>query len=146
MCSSDLVAVTEGYPAPDSKQPLTSWSRLPGGQVATAAAVAARLGCRTRYVGVFGDDDAGRLGIQSLADERVDTACCVVMQATDSRQALLLVDGRTGQRTVLWRRPDALDLVPGSVPDEVWRSGRMLLVDGTDMPASLEAEIGRAHV
>jgi sugar/nucleoside kinase (ribokinase family) len=41
--SIDLVAVVAEYPASNTKQRLQGFARLPGGQMATASAVCARL-------------------------------------------------------------------------------------------------------
>ncbi len=72
--SIDLVAVVAEYPASNSKQRLQRFARLPGGQMATASAVCARLGWRASYIGVFGDDDLGRLSRESLTSEGVDVS------------------------------------------------------------------------
>ena len=70
--SVDLVAVVAEHPAPDSKQKLQRFARLPGGQTATALAACARLGFSARYIGSFGDDDLGALSRESLVQEGVD--------------------------------------------------------------------------
>lgn len=136
--SVDLVATSTGFPLPDGKQRLDSLDRLPGGQVATAAVATARLGWRTRYVGAFGDDDLGRFGLDSLAAEGVDTSACVIAHGAASRSALVLVDSARGTRSVLWQRDARLTVAAGQVPFSVWTSGRMLLVDGTDVGAAIE--------
>ena len=70
--SIDLVAVVAEYPGRNTKQRLQRFARLPGGQIATALAVCARLGWTTRYVGSFGDDELGRVSRESLTAEGVD--------------------------------------------------------------------------
>src|SRR5690348_8877403 len=51
--SLDLVAIPRGPIAWGGKTVLEALIPLPGGQAATAAAAAARLGLRTRYIGAF---------------------------------------------------------------------------------------------
>ena len=46
--SIDLVAVVAEHPAPNTKQRLQRFARMPGGQTATAMVACARLGLRAR--------------------------------------------------------------------------------------------------
>jgi sugar/nucleoside kinase (ribokinase family) len=98
----------------------------------------ARLGWRARYVGRFGSDEIGALGLASLTSEGVDVSAT---QQVDSptRFAMVLVDARTGDRTVLWDRDPKLVIRPGDIGQEVWASARALHVDCEDIPAATEA-------
>lgn len=136
--SVDLLAVVGEFPRSNSKQRLKRFVRLPGGQVASAMVCCARLGWRSRYVGRFGSDELGRIGLQSLIDEGVDVSCVQTVDAP-TRFALVLVDRRTGDRTVLWDRDPALAIRPGDVDPSAWRSGRVLHVDCEDIAASTVA-------
>src|SRR4051812_13206721 len=127
--SIDMVAVVASYPAPNSKQRLQQFARLPGGQMATAAAVCARLGWRARYVGSFGDDDLATVGRDSLAAEGVETGAAWNVPGATSQFAVVIVDAGTGERTVLWNRHPGLAMSPTQVPQAAVTSGRMLLVD-----------------
>jgi sulfofructose kinase len=137
--SIDLVAVVERYPASNSKQRLEQFARLPGGQMATAAAVCARLGWRARYVGSFGDDDLAVQGRQSLAAEGVDVSAAWGVPGATSQFAIVIVDATTGERTVLWSRHPGLAIAPEQVSREVATSGRMLLVDCQETAAAAQA-------
>ena len=138
--SVDYVAVAATRPAQNSKQRLEQLACLPGGQVATAIVAAARLGWRTRYIGSFGDDAAGRLSRESLAAEGVDVRAARTMPGVANRAAVILVDARTGERTVLWHRDPALRLDPlDGDAREAAISGRLLLVDCEDIAAATDA-------
>ena len=75
---------------------LTIGQVFPGGNAVNVAVAVARSGGSSAYVGVVGDDARGRLLIDSLAAEQVDTrqlsvapgptACCQVMHAGGERQ------------------------------------------------------------
>ena len=137
--SVDLVTVVAEYPASNSKQRLQRFAKLPGGQTATAMAVCARLGWRARYVGAFGDDDFGIAGRESLAREGVDVAASWIVPNATSQFAVVLVDARTGERTVLWDRHPGLAIDPKAVPHDAVTSGRLLLVDCHETAAAAEA-------
>jgi sugar/nucleoside kinase (ribokinase family) len=134
--SVDYIAIADGFPVPNSKQALTGFICEPGGQVATALVACARLGWRTRYVGSFGDDAAGDLSRESLRREGVDISAARTLRASN-RVAVILVESRTGERTVLWRRDPAGGVI--AAPPDVVTSGRMLLVDCEDIDASTAA-------
>jgi sulfofructose kinase len=138
--SVDYVAVAATYPAANSKQRLEQFACLPGGQVATALVACARLGWRTRYIGSFGDDAPGRLSRDSLAAEGVDISVARTVPGATNRLAVIVVDARTGERTVLWHRDLALRM--GRADDassKAVASGRLLLVDCEDIPAATAA-------
>jgi len=144
--SVDYVAVAAMHPAPGSKQRLEQFACLPGGQVATAVVAAARLGWRTRYIGSFGDDAAGRLARESLTAEGVDHRASRTVPGAANRAAVILVDGRTGERTVLWHRDPALRLDPlDGATREAAASGRLLLVDCEDVAAATDAATAARH-
>ena len=136
--SVDQLAVIGEFPKSNTKHRIEQFARLPGGQVASAMVCCARLGWRARYVGRFGDDELGRVGLASLSDEGVDVSAAQTVEAR-TRFAIVLVDGRTGDRTVLWDRDPALALKAGDVPVEVWQSARALHVDCDDIGAATAA-------
>lgn len=137
--SVDLVAVVAEHPRPNSKQRIQRFARLPGGQAATAMVTCARLGWKSRYVGTFGDDYHGRLGLESLEAEGVDTSGCRVVNGATNQFAIILVDGRSGERTILWDRDPALHMGAADVPRDAVTSGRVLLVDGQETEAAAQA-------
>jgi sulfofructose kinase len=137
--SVDLVAVVAEYPASNTKQPLTQFARLPGGQIATALAACAKLGWRTRYLGCFGDDDLGRLSRDSLARAGVDLEMARTAAGASNQFAIILVDERSGDRTVLWSRHPLLATDPASLPRAAVTSGRLLVLDCHETAAATRA-------
>jgi len=137
--SIDLVTVVAEYPASNTKQRLQRFARLPGGQIGTAMATCARLGWRARYIGSFGDDELGALARHSLTSEGVDISAARTVRGATNQFAVVLVDARSGERTVLWDRHPSLSWEPSDVPEAAATSGRMLLVDCHETAASAQA-------
>jgi sulfofructose kinase len=137
--SVDLLAVVAEYPVSNSKQRLQRFARLPGGQMATAAAVCARLGWKARYVGSFGDDPFGALSRESLSNLGVDVSAARTVRGASNQFAVILVDARSGERTVLWDRDPALATDPTEVPRDAVTSGRVLIVDCHESAAAAQA-------
>jgi sugar/nucleoside kinase (ribokinase family) len=137
--SVDLVAMLREFPTGNSKQRIQRFARFPGGQIASAMVCCARLGWRARYIGRFGSDELGEIGRASLAAEGVDLSAAEVVPDAHTRFAMILVDGRTGDRTVLWDRDSRLALRADDVPAAAVRTARVLLVDCDDVGASVAA-------
>jgi sulfofructose kinase len=137
--SVDLITVVAEYPASNTKQRLQRFARLPGGQMATAMVVCARLGWRARYVGSFGDDDFGAFSRESLTGAGVDIRAARTVRGAANQFAVILVDGRSGDRTVLWDRDPGLIMEPADVPKEAVTSGRILIVDCHETAAAARA-------
>jgi sulfofructose kinase len=137
--SIDLLAVVAEYPESNSKQRLQRFARLPGGQMATASAVCARLGWRASYIGPFGDDDFGLQSRESLVKEGVDVQASWTASGAPNQFAVVLVDARSGARTVLWDRHPALSMDPAAVSRNTIESGRLLIVDCQETAAATAA-------
>jgi sulfofructose kinase len=112
---------------------------MPGGQIATALCVCARLGWTTRYLGSFGGDDLGRLSRDSLLQEGVDVSAARIVPGATNQFAIVLVEARSGARTVLWDRHPDLHIEPASVPQAVVAAGRILIVDCEETAAAAQA-------
>jgi len=127
--SIDLLAVVAEYPASNSKQRLQRFMHMPGGQIGTALTACARLGLRATYIGSFGSDPLGAMSKQSLVDAGVDVSNARTVEGATNQFAVILVDARSGERTVLWDRHPALTFDPQDIPRDGVSSGRMLIVD-----------------
>ena len=142
--SVDLVYRLPELPAPNGKARASTRRRLPGGQVATTLCTCAALGLRTRYLGVFGNDEHATCIRAELEQRDVDTSRAIVRYAPN-RHAVILVDERTGERTVVWQRDPALALQPADVTADMLAGARVLHVDNVDEEAAIAAaRIARA--
>jgi sulfofructose kinase len=142
--SLDIVAVVPHHPAPGGKTRIERLATLPGGQSASAAVGCARLGWRTQYIGAFGDDDAARIGLESLERDQVDTTRVRRIPGATSHTSLVLVDARSGDRTVIWHRDPRLAMAAEDVPVDAVRACRVLLVDDHEpFAASVAARAAR---
>ncbi len=137
--SIDLLAVVAEHPLANSKQRLQRFARLPGGQTAGALVTCARQGWRTRYLGRFGSDELGAVARDSLIAEGVDVSAAPVVPGATNQFAVILVDARSGDRTVLWDRHPLLSMTAADVSEEDAAAGRLLLVDCHETAAAARA-------
>ena len=136
--SVDLLTLVPEFPAPNSKMKMLRFSKQGGGQVATALVALSRWGVRTKYIGKVGEDEMGQFSLQSIRQEGVDVSPVTVEPHATNQFATIIVDGSTGDRTILWDRDDRLMYRRGELRKEEVCSGRLLHLDGHDIHAALQ--------
>jgi len=134
--ATDTLLLLPEFPPYAGKVPFERELLSPGGQVATAVVACARLGLRSKYIGTIGDDLRGQIQRESLEGTGVDTSGLIVRAGCPNQTAYILVDERTGERTVLWQRSDCLRLSPSEIRAEDIASARLLHIDGYDIDAA----------
>lgn len=137
--SIDTICVVDEFPKPQSKAPIRRVYTEAGGQVATALVTTARLGLRSRYIGSVGNDDRGRVQLASLQTEGLDTEFVRIVEGASSTMAVILVEERIGERSVLWHRDERLRYPASELQREIVCSGRILHLDGCDSEAAIQA-------
>jgi len=137
--ATDTVLMVREFPPLGGKERLTSIERQAGGQVATALVTCHRLGLRTRYIGKVGDDEGGRFQLASLRREGMDVRYVRVVRNTPNQLGHIIVDQKTGERTVFWDRDPRLATLPSELSREAIRSTKVLHIDGCDVEAALRA-------
>ncbi|HVG30812.1 MAG TPA: PfkB family carbohydrate kinase [Pyrinomonadaceae bacterium] len=131
----DHLVVVPAYPAFDTKTRLSERAQSAGGQTASAMVGLARLGARTAYAGRFGSDAEGGFGLQTLRDEGVNVERAEVVEGARTQVAYIIIDARTGERTIIWDRDERLAYRADEVPAGFAARGRVLHLDAHDPPA-----------
>src|SRR5437764_8858723 len=141
----DHLIVVPEYPAFDTKIRLLAHRQSAGGQTATAMVALRRLGLKTAYAGRFGSDAEGKFGLQTLKDDGVNVDFAEVVEGARNQLAFIIIDARTGERTIIWDRDEKLAYKPDEAPAEFGSMGRVLHLDAHDPPACVRvAEAARA--
>ncbi len=140
-----LIVVSE-YPAFDTKIRLLEHKQTAGGQTATAMVSLQRLGLKTAYAGRFGSDAEGKFGFGALQEEGVDIEYAEVIEGARNQLAFIIVDARSGERTIIWDRDDRVSYAAKEAPVAFATRGRVLHLDAHDPPACVRmAEAARAE-
>ena len=137
--ATDTLVLVPRFPAYAGKAPFTEEMLSPGGQVASAMVACARLGMRVKYVGTVGDDERGRVQMESLTGSGIDISDVKVRKGCPNQTAYIIIDRSTGERTVFWKRDDSLRLTPEEITPEIIVDSRLLHIDGHDTPAVARA-------
>jgi sugar/nucleoside kinase (ribokinase family) len=94
-----------------------------------------RLGLKTAYAGRFGSDAEGQFGLASVKDEGVDVEFAEVIEGARTQLAFIIIEERTGERTIIWDRDERLAYKPDDAPIALASRGRVLHLDAHDPPA-----------
>jgi sulfofructose kinase len=137
--ATDTLLLVQEFPPYAGKVAFDREMLSPGGQVATAMVSCSRLGLRAKYIGTVGDDLRGDLQRQSLEGTGVDIGSVIIRRNCPNQTAYIIIDERTGERTVLWQRAEGLKLLPGEIHEADIVSSRMLHIDGFDIDAAAHA-------
>jgi sugar/nucleoside kinase (ribokinase family) len=97
-----------------------------------------RWSVKTKYIGKVGEDELGQFSLHSLRQEGVDVSSVTIEPNTTNQFAMIIVDGSTGDRTILWNRDERLMYCEGELRKEEIRSGKLLHIDGHDIDAALQ--------
>ena len=136
--ATDTIIRLPHFPTLDSKVEILSAERRAGGQTASAITACQRWGLRTRYIGKIGDDEAGRFQQEEMHREGVE-AHWIMAPGCISQSAFILVNEKSGERTVLWKRDRQIALLPDDLNREWIAGARVLVLDGHDTAALARA-------
>jgi len=135
----DYLGIVPRLPEPDSKLEVPELLEQGGGPVSTALVALQRLGKRTALIAKIGGDGRGRLMLEDLHREGVDTRGVVVSQEHRSQFAFILVEPEKGHRTILWSRAGLPNLTEDEIDGTLVRSARLLHVDNHEIPGAIAA-------
>src|SRR5262245_54844882 len=144
--ATDTLLMVPHFPAYAGKVPFEDEILSPGGQVASALVACARLGLAVKYIGTIGDDERGRIQIESLRDTGINLDHVQLRPGCSNQSAYIVIDRSTGERTVLWRRNDCLRIDPHEITPDQITCARLLHIDGHDTAAVAHAaSVARRH-
>ena len=146
----DISVFVDGYPPENSKSEIDAMLECGGGPAANAACLLAKWGVSCGIAASVGTDAYGN----RIADEFLAAGVDITMLRRSPTNvtpvSVIVVNQRNGSRTIINRKgtvpifvsakmgpsPSALQLSPPALPSP---SPRILLFDGHELPASLEA-------
>lgn len=139
ICTVDYSCLLSHYPKLDEKMDVTAFAFNGGGPIPNALVTLARLGAKTAYIGVVGDDDNGKFVLENFEQEWVDISGVVVDKNCETNQAFIWIDQTTGKKTVVLNKNSSAELLPNEVSSRHVTSTRYLHVDGRETEATIAA-------
>ncbi|WP_420265022.1 PfkB family carbohydrate kinase [Candidatus Magnetominusculus dajiuhuensis] len=135
-CSLDYLTFVDAFPVEDKKCEVSPWVIEGGGPVATALVVLSRLGVKTRFAGVTGDDEVGVRIKNGLISEGVDISHMLTEKGGFSQTACIIINRTTASRTILWSRASRDDC---NIAESFLNGATILHLDGLMQEASINA-------
>ncbi len=125
----DDLYYVDHYPAPDTKMPAQVERRQGGGLTATAMVAAARLGARSAFCNVMGDDELSRFSIDELEREGVDCSPVLIRPGTRPHHSVVIVDATNGHRTIIYSSEGVVLPSPDDITEALISQCRLLFMD-----------------
>ncbi|GAB4348562.1 MAG: sugar kinase [Candidatus Abyssubacteria bacterium] len=125
----DLNATVTSIPRVDENVLMLDFRKQMGGTVSTALATLQRLGMRTKYLGMLGDDENGRFTLEGLRAEGVDVSSVRIAKDQSSPFSFVMVDSMTGRRSIAYFPGCSFTVPADCIEPEAIRSARLLHVD-----------------
>ncbi len=138
-CSLDHIGIIPAYPPPNVKCEFSNLHIEGGGPVSTAMVALGRWGLPCYFAGVVGDDNLGKIIMDSLNQEGIDTGGVVARIGHNSQFAFIAAEPNMARRTIFWQRPTGLPLQIDEIDLERLRTSSMLYTDGLFTAASIFA-------
>lgn len=127
------------YPVEDTKTRATSSKPAGGGPVATGLVAASKLGVTADYIGVLSDDSGGVFLKQDFEKYGVGTDLVDVKTGYRSFTSVLWLAADSATRTCVFDKGDLPPLVLSEAQKRAVAAASLLMVDGNELSAALEA-------
>lgn len=111
---ADLAFRTERLPGWGETFMGSSFKLGPGGKGSNQAVAAARAGARVSFIGKVGNDPFGDLARRTYLEEKIDTRH-LLSSDLPTGAAAILIDGRTGENSIIVVPGASLDLRPDEI-------------------------------
>lgn len=125
----DRFLVVPRYPGSDEKIRAIHADESAGGTAATALVALSRWGLRCRYVGPLGHDEFSARILRTLNAEGIELHHVVLRRETDGRRTTILVDNRTGERTIVSGPHRIAPVLPDDLDPDLFAGARLLHLD-----------------
>jgi sugar/nucleoside kinase (ribokinase family) len=131
----DLLFSVKRYPAPGSKIDGSGLFVQGGGPVPNVLIGLNRMGCSGALITAVGDDVFGRIGVEEMKADGVDTRF-VVRRKGSSLLAVGLIELSSGQRTMVLNRE--IFIRPRDITPDKYPVPRVIHLDGRDLDACIK--------
>ncbi|GAB4349149.1 MAG: sugar kinase [Candidatus Abyssubacteria bacterium] len=100
-----------------------------GGPVGNALVTLQRLGMRTQYMGMLGNDEYGTMIAEGMKAEGVDTSSLRLADGENTPFSIVMVDAHTKKRSIAFHAGCALSVPADCIDTNAIKSAKLLHVD-----------------
>ncbi len=129
VCTVDHLMTVPHMPGNNVNMKAFSYLRQPGGLASCALVAAARLGARCKIIALVGADADGQYIRDELTSEGVDTSQLIARAGGESHVSLILVDERSGDRSIMTRPPTGQPIAASEITRADITAAKVLFID-----------------
>ncbi len=138
-CVMDTLYTVSHFPKEDTKLRATSSKTAGGGPVATGLVAAQKLGEQAAFIGILSSDNGGAFLKKDFEKWGIDTSLIEVKDGYRSFSSVIWLNSETTSRTCVFDKGDLPSLVLNDAQKEAIKSAELLMVDGNELEAAIEA-------
>lgn len=138
-CVMDTLINVPNYPTEDTKLRATNSKPAGGGPVATGIVAVSKLGVDAEYIGVLSDDNGGQFLLNDFKKYGVGVDNVIVESGYRSFTSVIWLSAATTSRTCVFDKGNLPALVLNDAQKEAIKNAELLMVDGNEMDAAVEA-------
>ena len=136
---ADTLYTVPSYPKEDTKMRALSSKQAGGGPCATGLVAASKLSVDAAYIGVLSTDANGAFLKKDFEKYGVSTDLITELDGYRSFTSVIWLCADTATRTCVFDKGDLPPLVLNEAQKSAVRAAELLMVDGNEMDAALEA-------
>lgn len=125
----DINVTVTSIPRIDENVMVLEHRKQLGGTVSTALATLQRLGMRTKYMSMLGNDEYGKLITDGMQSFGIDASSVVLAEEQSTSFSIVLVDSMTGRRSIAFYPGCAFTAPAECLDEKAVRSASLLHVD-----------------
>ncbi len=145
-CVADTLMTVPHFPKEDTKLRALASKTAGGGPAATGLVAAAKLGAFTAFIGNLAADSAGAFLLKDFENYGVDTSLITTLSGYRSFTSVIWLSDESASRTCVFDRGDLPSLSLSEDARRAIKAADLLMVDGNDMDAAVEAaELAREN-
>ena len=135
----DTLITMPHFPEEDTKLRAEKITESGGGPCATGLVAASKLGGDCAYIGALTDDGAGKFLIEDMKKYGVDTSLVKIESGYTSFSSCIWLAKDKASRTCVFHKGTVPPLVLDDKQKEAIRNAEILMIDGNEMEAAVEA-------
>ncbi len=138
-CVMDTLYTIPHFPTEDTKLRASGSKVAGGGPVATGLVAAQKLGEQAAFIGVLSNDNGGVFLKQDFEKWGIDTSLIEIKDGYRSFSSVIWLNSETTSRTCVFDKGDLPALSLNEAQKEAIKSAELLMVDGNELQAAVEA-------
>ncbi len=138
-CVLDTLMTLPAFPVEDTKMRALDVTQCGGGPVATGVVAAAKLGVKSGFIGVLSDDSSGQFLFDDFVRYGVSVEDIDIKSGYRSFTSCIWLNKQKASRTCVFDKGNLPPLTLSNKQKNSIKNAKLLLVDGNEMDAAVEA-------